>query len=226
MTVSLARRTRSVRIPSELEFQLHENWEIASQSQWTCPHELSRELFSFRKCWLTFFTAKNSRYDLSENVRGYDFPMVNLLCNVSVTKIRVHSFIDAENLGRTTLHRTDIYRNLSLGAPVQNSECWCPTYSQRFCKTLALLEVHKARRFRALICPLLVSRFVVNVDDTLHLNTSIANRTRNFYTLLVPLLWKQETFIMCARYAVLYRSPLCCVCLFPVSHLFQIPSLL
>ena len=33
----------------------------------------------------------------------------------------MHSFIDAENLRRTTLHRTDIYRNLSLGAPVTYS---------------------------------------------------------------------------------------------------------
>ena len=32
----------------------------------------------------------------------------------SVTKIRVYSLIDAVNLRRTTLHRTDIYRNLSL----------------------------------------------------------------------------------------------------------------
>ena len=63
------------------------------------------------------FASKNSKYDPSENVRGYDFPIANLLGNVSVTKIRVHSFIDAENLRRTTLHRTDIYRNLSLGAP-------------------------------------------------------------------------------------------------------------
>ena len=53
----------------------------------------------------------------SKNVGGYDFPIANLLGYVSVTKIRVHSFIDAENLRRTTLHRTDIYRNLSLGAP-------------------------------------------------------------------------------------------------------------
>ena len=42
---------------------------------------------------------------------------MNLLGPVSVTKIRVHSLIDAENLRRTTLHRTDIDRNLSLGAP-------------------------------------------------------------------------------------------------------------
>ena len=58
---------------------------------------------------LTFLTAKNSKYDPSENVRGYYFPIVNLLGYVSVTKIRVHSFIDAENLRRTTLHRAEIH---------------------------------------------------------------------------------------------------------------------
>ena len=63
------------------------------------------------------FNCQNRKNDPSENVRGYDFPIANLLGHVSVTKIRVHSFIDAENLRRTTLHRTDIYRNLSLGAP-------------------------------------------------------------------------------------------------------------
>ena len=57
------------------------------------------------------------KYDPSENVRSYDFPIANLLGHVSGTKIRVHSFIDFENLRRTTLHRTDIYRNVSLGAP-------------------------------------------------------------------------------------------------------------
>ena len=51
--------------------------------------------------------------------RGYYFPIVYLLGHVLVTKIQVHSCfsIDAENLRRTTLHRTDtVYRNLSLGA--------------------------------------------------------------------------------------------------------------
>ena len=57
-----------------------------------------------------FNCQKNSKYDPSENVRGYDFPIAYLLGHVSVTKIRVHSFIDAENLRRTTLHRTDIFR--------------------------------------------------------------------------------------------------------------------
>ena len=38
-----------------------------------------------------------------------DFPIANLLGNVPVTKILVHSFIDAENLRRTSLHRTDQY---------------------------------------------------------------------------------------------------------------------
>lgn len=64
-----------------------------------------------------FLTAKNSKYDLSENLPGYDFLIVNLLGRVSVTKIGVHSLIDAERPRRTTLHRTDIYRNLPLGAP-------------------------------------------------------------------------------------------------------------
>ena len=35
----------------------------------------------------------------SENVRGYYLPIANLLGHVSVTKIRVHSLIDAENPG-------------------------------------------------------------------------------------------------------------------------------
>ena len=42
---------------------------------------------------------------LSKTIRGYYFPIVNLLGYISVTKLRVHSFIDAENLRRTTLHR-------------------------------------------------------------------------------------------------------------------------
>ena len=38
-----------------------------------------------------------------ENVRGYDFPIRNLLGHVSITKIRVHSLIDFGNQRRTTL---------------------------------------------------------------------------------------------------------------------------
>ena len=54
---------------------------------------------------------------LPKTSRGYYFPIVNLLGHVSVTKIPVHFLIDAENLRRSTLYRTDIYRNFSLGAP-------------------------------------------------------------------------------------------------------------
>ena len=44
-----------------------------------------------------FLTAKKSnKYDPSKNVRGYYFPLVNLLGHVSVMKIRVHSLIDDE----------------------------------------------------------------------------------------------------------------------------------
>ena len=63
-----------------------------------------------------------------------------LLGHVSLTKIRVHSLIDAENLRRTTLHRTDIHRNLSLGAPVSccryllflvSNHCFVASYPTR-----------------------------------------------------------------------------------------------
>ena len=75
------------------------------------------EIIFFPKMLADVFHCQlNGNYNPSENVRGYDFPIANLLGNVSVTKIRVHSFIDAENLRRTTLHRTDIYRNLLLDA--------------------------------------------------------------------------------------------------------------
>ena len=63
------------------------------------------------------FDCQNSKYDPSENVRGYYFSTVNLLAHISVTKIRVHSLINTENLSRTTLHQTDICLKLSLGAP-------------------------------------------------------------------------------------------------------------
>ena len=57
--------------------------------------------------------------------QGLWFPHCESFRPVSVTKIRVHSFIDAENLGRTTLHRTDIYPNLSLGGPAQLKTILC-----------------------------------------------------------------------------------------------------
>ena len=57
-----------------------------------------------------------------ENVRGYDFPIAILKSHVPVTKILVHSLIDAENLRRTTLQQTDIYQNLWLGAADSNKQ--------------------------------------------------------------------------------------------------------
>ena len=47
---------------------------------------------------LTSSHQQTSKYDPSDNVRGYYFSIVNLLGHVSVTKIRVHSLIDAENV--------------------------------------------------------------------------------------------------------------------------------
>ena len=61
-------------------------------------------------------TAKSSKYGLSEGAM-ISTCIANLLGHVPVTKIRVHSSIVAESLRRTTLHQTDIYRNLSLAAP-------------------------------------------------------------------------------------------------------------
>ena len=55
------------------------------------------------------FDCQNSKYDPSENITGYYFPIAIFLGHVSDMKIQVQSFIDAENLRQTTLHRTDIY---------------------------------------------------------------------------------------------------------------------
>lgn len=63
------------------------------------------------------FTAKNNNYDLSKNLRGYDFPIADLLGHVSVTKIWVHSLTDSKSQRRTNLHQTDFWY-LPLGAPV------------------------------------------------------------------------------------------------------------
>lgn len=61
-----------------------------------------------------FFTSKNSKYNPSKNVRGHYFPQCDSLGHIAVTKIWVHSLIDAKDLSRTTLAtRTDIYQNLS-----------------------------------------------------------------------------------------------------------------
>ena len=47
--------------------------------------------------------------------QGYDFPIVDLLGHVSVTKIRVQSFIDAENrVPSTEQISTETYRRVPL----------------------------------------------------------------------------------------------------------------
>ena len=73
------------------------------------------------------------------------FPIANMLGHVSVTKIRVHSLIDVENLRRTTLYRTDIYRNLSLGAPdsicQENYSIFCISFTElSICHFFSLLS--------------------------------------------------------------------------------------
>ena len=93
-----------------------------------------QQIWPFRKC------------------KGLWFPhSANLLGHVSPTKIRVHSFIDAENLRRTTLHRTDIYRNLSLGAPglaTLLDDVWTPSnirsnnFKHFFCSHVCLVMFH------------------------------------------------------------------------------------
>ena len=58
-------------------------------------------------------SARNSQYDLAENLRGYDFPIANLLGHVPVTKMRVHFF----SRRRKPILLPSTHRNLSLGAP-------------------------------------------------------------------------------------------------------------
>ena len=73
--------------------------------------ELCRELFSLRKKLADLLGCqKQHKYDLSENLKGYDFPIVNLLGHASDRKIQIHSSTDAESFRLTTIHRTDIYR--------------------------------------------------------------------------------------------------------------------
>ena len=86
------------------------------QAEMNFPRNFQGTIF-FPKMLADVFECQPANYDLSEDLTGYGFPIANLLGHVLVTKIRVRSLIHAETPRQITLHRTDIYQNLSLGAP-------------------------------------------------------------------------------------------------------------